>query len=391
MNESSHICPQSIPWHDIHQALTAFHREKCPDAPPPPIPLILAGWAYSSDEEKEARWQATIAWAATHGASHLIPDLTETDFYSPPIVISEPLPHVANEIPDWACSLVALGEKLVELVDEKQTHRLTLALCLPCMAYAAAFTGIGMVKKRFSGSSCNSHKERLESLKGEWVSLKKGNKTDVGILEFDAEDNTFQIRLEKHGLWRLIDEQDWPLVRPTGRDFNPNRRLNQQQKEKVEDQNRAISILGNLLSCNLWGAALDKSGRIFSIYGNKTRLTQELSESLFEESEASLGKILRPEGHSDYGESFHCALESSRAAMPEGQGELVILEGGRTLPDQLAASRHLHRVVLLARNAADYEDCAGLMMAQASLRISKDPVFDLKFPSSIGTLSFYHQ
>lgn len=305
--------------------------------------------------------------------------------------ISDQLPNVEHQIPEWARSLAVLGEKLVELVDQEKPHRLTLALCLPCMPYAAAFIGIGVVKKRFSGLSCISHKERLESLVGDWVSIEKGNQTRVGILEFDSGDNTFQIKIQKHGLWELLDEKDWPQVMPTGRDFNPNRRLSQRQKEKVENQNRSISILSDLFSYDLWEAALERSGKIFTIYGNKTRLNQELSESLFEENEASLGKVLRPEGHPDYGESFHCALESSRYAMPEGQGELVILEAGRTLPDQLAASHHLHRVVLLARNAADYEECAGLMMKQSSLRISKDPMLDLKLPSSIGILSFYHK
>lgn len=82
MTQPDFICPQPIPWNDIHRDLTAFHRESCPDAPTPPVPLILAGWAYSSDEEKAARWQATLDWADEHGAPHLIPDLPESERYS---------------------------------------------------------------------------------------------------------------------------------------------------------------------------------------------------------------------------------------------------------------------------------------------------------------------
>jgi hypothetical protein len=77
-----YICPQPIPWNDIHRALAAFHRDNCPDAPAPPVPLILAGWAYSSDVEKASRWQATHDWANEHAATHLIPDLNEGERYS---------------------------------------------------------------------------------------------------------------------------------------------------------------------------------------------------------------------------------------------------------------------------------------------------------------------
>lgn len=79
MTQPDYICPQPIPWNDIHRALTAFHRDNCPDAPAPPVPLILAGWAYSSDEENASRWQSTVTWAEKHGASHLIPELAEGD------------------------------------------------------------------------------------------------------------------------------------------------------------------------------------------------------------------------------------------------------------------------------------------------------------------------
>lgn len=266
-----------------------------------------------------------------------------------------------------------------------------MALCLPCMAYAAAFTGVGVIKKRFSASSCDSQRERLKSLLGNWVSITISDKTEVGILEFDPRADAFEIKLEKHGLWKVVDEKDWSSIRPIGRDFNPNRRLSQRQKNKVEDQNRSISTLSDLFDCNLWETVLDKSGRLFSIYGNKTRLNRELTEPLIEGKEASLGRILRPEGQSDYGESCHCSLESNRSAMPREEGALVIIEGGRNLPDQLAASRHLHRVVLLARNAADYEICAGCMMSEASLKATERPVININFPPAMGMISFFHR
>lgn len=49
--------------------------------PTPPIPLILAGWAFSSDHEKKQRWDATVKYAITHNCKHLIDDLDEESFY----------------------------------------------------------------------------------------------------------------------------------------------------------------------------------------------------------------------------------------------------------------------------------------------------------------------
>jgi hypothetical protein len=41
---------------------------------PPPVPLILAGWAYSNDVEKRNRWQETLAWVHHHGLGTLLSD-----------------------------------------------------------------------------------------------------------------------------------------------------------------------------------------------------------------------------------------------------------------------------------------------------------------------------
>ncbi len=81
MPDLDYIFPQPIPWNEIHQALVAFREKECPDASLPPVPLILGGWNYSSDANKAARWTDTIRWAETHGASRLIPELTDPDKY----------------------------------------------------------------------------------------------------------------------------------------------------------------------------------------------------------------------------------------------------------------------------------------------------------------------
>lgn len=68
MNSSHPICPNPSEWAKLHAAvLTAVT-----DGEAFPKPLILAGWAFSSDEEKRQRWEDTVAWLREHGLEHLI-------------------------------------------------------------------------------------------------------------------------------------------------------------------------------------------------------------------------------------------------------------------------------------------------------------------------------
>jgi len=48
---------------------------------PPPTPLILGGWNFSGDFEKNAVWEATKQWANEMDLSHLIPELTDKQSY----------------------------------------------------------------------------------------------------------------------------------------------------------------------------------------------------------------------------------------------------------------------------------------------------------------------
>ena len=75
-------CPVPYIWHEIHQAhVAARDRSGDPGVPMPPTPLILAGWAYSSDGEKFLRWGQTVQWAERYGLAKLIPELSEDEVY----------------------------------------------------------------------------------------------------------------------------------------------------------------------------------------------------------------------------------------------------------------------------------------------------------------------
>ena len=75
------ICPNPIPWNHAFERLTK-HAKGYPCIPAsPPTPLILAGWAYSNDDEKMRRWQETIAWADANGCPEVVTDIPDADFY----------------------------------------------------------------------------------------------------------------------------------------------------------------------------------------------------------------------------------------------------------------------------------------------------------------------
>ena len=73
------ICPLPKVWHVIHQELEALAKTK--GAQKPPAPLILGGWNFSSDAEKNSRWKETVKWMKAHGAEQLLAKIRDEDFY----------------------------------------------------------------------------------------------------------------------------------------------------------------------------------------------------------------------------------------------------------------------------------------------------------------------
>ena len=74
------VCPNPVPWNEVFERLTRYAQAHECSPPSPPVPLILAGWAYSNDIEKMRRWEETIACAAKNGCSDLV-EVPSEDFY----------------------------------------------------------------------------------------------------------------------------------------------------------------------------------------------------------------------------------------------------------------------------------------------------------------------
>lgn len=60
--QGERVCPKPNRWMAMADILARFQR-----ASPPPPPLILGGWNFSSNLEKIVRLKEQIEWANAHG------------------------------------------------------------------------------------------------------------------------------------------------------------------------------------------------------------------------------------------------------------------------------------------------------------------------------------
>jgi len=78
--QMTRICPNPVPWDKTFKKLLLYaHSHPCAPAKPP-VPLILSGWAFSSDAQKKQRWEETVMWAVQNGCPRLV-DIPDTNFY----------------------------------------------------------------------------------------------------------------------------------------------------------------------------------------------------------------------------------------------------------------------------------------------------------------------
>jgi hypothetical protein len=80
---NSYICPTPSVWDKVWKLLP--ERKRLGANWEPALPLILGGWAHSSDSDKKARIIEHIAWADRHGAiervEKFLRNLSAKDWY----------------------------------------------------------------------------------------------------------------------------------------------------------------------------------------------------------------------------------------------------------------------------------------------------------------------
>lgn len=79
--QNDRVCPQPSPWTAIHRRLAKVPvlGDKLP------LPLILGGWHYSSDQEKQSRFHLHLAFADQHGLMEFVAqrmnEMAESDWH----------------------------------------------------------------------------------------------------------------------------------------------------------------------------------------------------------------------------------------------------------------------------------------------------------------------
>lgn len=74
------ICPQPDVWNNAYKRLLEVAAAR-PDMREVPVPLLLAGWAWSNDVEKMARWEMTVQWAKEAGCEEIVTTIADKDFH----------------------------------------------------------------------------------------------------------------------------------------------------------------------------------------------------------------------------------------------------------------------------------------------------------------------
>jgi hypothetical protein len=68
-------------WERARASLEKARVQRAPHATKVPAPLILAGWNYSTDDDKHERWSETLAWAAANGLSDAVPPVADDEWH----------------------------------------------------------------------------------------------------------------------------------------------------------------------------------------------------------------------------------------------------------------------------------------------------------------------
>jgi hypothetical protein len=91
-NEMIAICPEPNVWSEFYLEIQDWAIQNSVNEPPKP--LILAGWAFSSDAEKENRWNQTIEWVRKNQLEHLLDTIKNKDMYK--VAPSEKTTHSSS-------------------------------------------------------------------------------------------------------------------------------------------------------------------------------------------------------------------------------------------------------------------------------------------------------
>ena len=285
-----------------------------------------------------------------------------------------------KEIPKWARAFIKLGEEVARLAQNEPDRHSTLALCLPRVDFAAAFVTVGLIKGSLGKKEISSEKDRLNSLVGQWVTIKSNTGIKKpGILEYCDSTERFKILHYKKdikdpnlmtyeqrkrykqrnsvGLWTVVDPSKWTSIVPCGRQYNIELGAKESQVKNWNQEMEKLHLWENILEIDHI-KNIESRGSICCIYGDRSRITSEIEETIIKENKISLETLLRPDLYIKYQYTCKCRIFSERTDETPSDKEIVVIEAGPCFSDKLLVSNKSHRIILLGRNSRRYEESA---------------------------------
>jgi hypothetical protein len=140
------ICPKTEVWYDIYKKLKEYSSANVCKPSTPPINLILTGWICSDDVGKMNQWKETEKWAERNGCKHLIPEMSDDQWYWVQEIQNLTFRIDGKSRKDSASYYKAFPkvkeDQLIELIDRlKQTWGSVAGAQLSKKTKAVAFTG----------------------------------------------------------------------------------------------------------------------------------------------------------------------------------------------------------------------------------------------------------
>lgn len=324
---------------------------------------------------------------------------------------------IYHALPRWTHPLIQLGYEFARARKIDPEGRLTMGICIPRLEFAALIISLGALKWKSSEVVPKTGLDRLRSMHKAWVSFQVGGETNVGILDtlpdsetgevkilnFQGrklpvfEDMTFEERLNfvppvSGGCWYVLEPQDWPSIRPMGREFNEERGARKDQVRRIAADARLSVQAEQLIGPGAASWLVSSKESPIHIFGNKTRLEDELEEEirLGEHLGAfNFAELLRPAGFNVVYPRTNVQPFSKIASSETPL--LCLIEGGRNLGDHLRASAGSDRIVLLAQNESAYESAVQVLKNAFHGRAGDWSWDGIVLPSYIKILSFRHK
>jgi hypothetical protein len=291
-------------------------------------------------------------------------------------------------MPNWAISLTEIG-RFMDVRRSQNAHLPTvIGVCLPRIDYAALFIGLGILLGARDGPSSHASPEmdRLKKMLGAAVAYQKNERTHLGILEsIDEGDNTATIvernsqkpkiktnssfipEVREQRFTIQVRQCDWAKIHASVTPFDLEKGATKRQTGKAATQHSHNITIASVFSQEVADRIGSSDKPMATAYVEKQRFSEECSGTILGTTAGQIlaGDALNTESQREGSGIQVCTASSAIAA---DCADLLVIEAGRRLGDQLAELGGRKAIVLLARNRAGYKESAANLLSYLAHR-----------------------